>query len=149
MTTISGSKIVFAVRENGTEDAFEQIVCQEDVQFQITNEVSTRRTNCGIATNVAEADFNASGNAVHEVNPTSAQKSYNDIKTYQKNRTKLDFMFFNLADGDIAEGDAVSITGSGYFNDTTYTAGAEADGLGSFSWSFTGTGVLDEYDDES
>lgn len=146
---IQGKLINFKVRENGTADAFKALACTEDSQFQITNETTERRTNCGIKTGIADATFNASGNAVQEIPAAADHVSYNEVKGWQKTKTKLDFTYENEADGDIAEGDAISITGSGYFTDSTYSASAEADGIGSFSWTFTGTGILDEFDDES
>lgn len=151
MSEITGSLINFKVRANGTEDEFKTLVCTEDSQFQITNENSERRTNCGTKTSLADATFNASGNAVQNVEPTASEVSYNDVKGWQKTKTKLDFQYVNEADtaNGISAGQAVTIIGSGYFTDSTYNASAEADGIGSFSWTFTGTGTLDEYDDES
>lgn len=146
---IHGNLVNFKVRANGTLDAFKTLACTEDSQFDITNETAERRTNCGIKTSVAEATFSASGNAVQEIPPAADHLSYNEVKGYQKNRTKLDFTYENLADvpNGIAEGEAVSMTGSGYFTQSTYNASAEADGVGSFSWTFTGTGTLDEFDE--
>jgi hypothetical protein len=149
MSEIQGSLINFKVRVNGTEDEFKTLVCTEDSQFQITNETSERRTNCGVKTSIADVTFNASGNAVHDYTPSATMVSYNEVKTYQKNKTKLDFTYENDADvpNGITEGEAVSITGSGYFTDSTFTGSAEADGIGSFSWTFSGTGTLDEFDE--
>ena len=149
MAEISGSLINFRVRVNGSGDPFKTLVCTEDSQFQITNETSERRTNCGVITSIADVTFNASGNAVQNYTPTSEEVSYNDVKGWQKTKTKLDFEYINDADvpNSITEGAAVDIIGSGYFTDSTYTGSAEADGVGSFSWTFSGTGTLDEYDE--
>jgi len=151
MQTIAGRFINFSVRLNGSGAAFKQVVCAEDTQFPIDSEVSTRRTNCGPITNVSEPTFSASGNAVHNLNPTSSEVSFNDVKEWIKSSAKLDFRYYNEADAanGIAEGEAVDITGSGYFSNVTYDASAEADGFGGFSFTFTGTGTLDEYDTDS
>lgn len=148
MATIAGNLINFRVRPNGTADAFKTVICQEDVTFDIENEISERRTNCGIQTGIADPTFSASGNAVYDYTPLSTQVSWNDIKEYQKAKTKLDFQFYNAADvaNGIAESEAVDVEGSGYFSQSSFTGSAEADGLGSFSWTFSGTGTLDEFD---
>ena len=148
MSEISGKLINFKVRENAVGGAFKTLVCTEDSQFQISNEQSTRRTNCGPITNLADATFNASGNAVQNVEPSVSEVSYNDVKGWQKTKTKLDFNYINEADvtNGITEGEAVEIIGSGYFTESAYNGTAEADGVGSFSWTFTGTGDLDDYD---
>ena len=149
MAEITGKFINFKVRVNGTADAFKAVACTEDSQFQITNETSERRTNCGIKTGIADPTFNGSGNAVQEIPAAADHVSYNEVKGWQKTKTKLDFTYENDADtaNGIAEGDAVTIIGSGYFTDSTYNASAEADGVGSFSWTFSGTGTLDEFDE--
>jgi len=151
MSEVKGKLVNLRVRVNGTTDDFKTLVCTEDSQFQITNETSERRTNCGIKTGVALPTFNASGNAVQNPTPTALEVSYNDVKGWQKDITKLDFQYISDADAPagLTEGEGVNNFGSGYFTDSTFTASAEADGVGAFSWSFTGTGTLDEYDNES
>lgn len=151
MSEIQGKLINMKVRVNGTADAFKTLVCTEDSQFQITNETTQRRTNCGTKTGIADAVFNASGNAVQNPTPTTSEVSYNDVKGWQLNKTKLDFKYISDADvaNGLTEGEGVNNFGSGYFTESTFQGSAEADGIGSFSWSFTGTGTLDEYDTDS
>lgn len=151
MSEIQGSLINMKFRVNGTTDEFKTLVCTTDSQFQITNETSQRRTNCGTKTGISDATFNASGNAVQNPDPTEEEVSYNQAKAWQVGKTKLDFQYLSDADvaNGLAEGDGVNNFGSGYITETTFTGSAEADGVGSFSWAFTGTGTLDEYDDES
>lgn len=146
---IQGKFINFKVRQNGTADAFKYVACMEDTTFDITNEATERRTNCGIKTGISDPTFSISGNAVQEIPPAADHVSYNEIKAWQKNKTKLDFNYVNDADtaNGITAGEAVSTTGSGFFTQSTYDASAEADGIGSFSFTFTGTGTLDEYDE--
>lgn len=149
MSEIRGTLINMKVRPNGTLAAFKTLVCTEDSQFQISNESTERRTNCGIKTGISDPTFNASGNAVQNPEPTTLEVSYKDVKGWQINATKLDFQYISDADvtNGLAEGDGVNNFGSGFFTESTFTASAEADGVGSFSWSFTGTGVLDVYDE--
>lgn len=151
MSEVQGKLINLRVRVNGTLDDFKTLVCTEDSQFQITNETNERRTNCGIKTSVAIPTFNASGNAVQNPTPTALEVSYNDVKAWQMGNTKLDFKYISDADpaNSLSEGEGVNNYGSGYFTDSTFTGSAQADGVGSFSWSFTGTGTLDQFDDDS
>lgn len=137
------------VRVNGTVDPWKTLVCTEDSQFQITNEVNKKRTNCGVDTSIADADFNASGNAVQNPIPTSLEVSYKDIKAWQLAKTLLDFQYISEADAaqGLAEGDGVNNFGSGYFTETTFNGTAEENAT--FSWSFEGTGTLDVFSDES
>lgn len=151
MSEISGSLINMKVRPNGTLDAFKTLVCTEDSQFQISNEISERRTNCGVKAGISDPTFNASGNAVQNPTPTASEVSYNDVKAWQISKQKLDFNYISEADvvNGFAEGDGVNTFGSGYFTESTFSGSAEADGMASFSWTFTGTGTIDEYDSES
>lgn len=146
MAELQGSLIQFKVRENGTADPLKTLVCTEDTTFNITNEISKRRTNCGVKTGIADAEFTASGNAVYNYTPGGTEVSWDDIKEWQKSKTKLDFVYENDADSPLAQGAALSAVGSGYFTETTFTGSAEADGIGSFSWTFEGTGTLDSFD---
>lgn len=148
MAEIQGSLIQFKVRANGTGNPFKTLICTEDSQFHITNESSQRRTNCGIKTSIADPEFNASGNAVFDFEPGGTELSYDEVKEFQKSKTKLDFQYINDADvpNGITQGEAVSLLGSGFFTESTLQASAQSDGIGSFSWTFTGTGTLDSYD---
>lgn len=149
MADVQGSLVNMWVRVSGTLNPFKQLVCTEDSSFDITNETTERRTNCGTKTGVSDATFSASGNAVQNPNPTSLEVSYNDVKAWQIGKTKLDFNYKNNPDvgAGLDEGEGINNYGSGYFTSTSASASADADGLLSFSWTFSGTGTLDNYDD--
>ena len=146
---VTGNLIVFRVRENGTADPFKNVACIETDTFNIDNEVAERRTKCGIITSVADPTFNVTGTAVQEYPLSGDHVSYAEVKGWQKAKTKLDFEYINIAGGDLTEGIAIDNSGSGYFNSSSYNSSAEADGVGTFDFTFTGTGILDEFDDES
>ncbi len=126
-------------------------VCVLDTGFNISNEVTERRTNCGIKTGVAEPTFSISGNILINANPSAQEFSYDDVKGWQKNQTKLDF--WHRADADAEQGlgvgDGYNNFGSGYFTESEMSASAEADGQAAFSFTFTGTGTLDQFDTDS
>lgn len=148
MAEVQGKLVNFRVRVSGTTNPFKTLVCTESTSFEITNETSERRTNCGIKTSIADATFSASGTAVQNPNPTAFEVSYNDVKAWQKSKTKLDFQYTNDADpgNGIDAGEGIGNSGSGYFTATTANASAEADGLLTFDWTFSGTGNLDDFD---
>lgn len=144
MAEVHGRLVNMWVRDQG-QSTWRKIVCTEDSQFTITTEVSKRRTNCGIRTSIADAEFSASGNAVQEAEPTSAQASYAYIKERIKNKVVQEFKYQSEADVSegLSEGEGIYNYGDGYFTELTATASAEADGILTFSWSFEGTGILD------
>lgn len=149
-TEVQGSLVNFQYRSIGDVDWI-TLVCTEDSQFQITNETSTRRTNCGIVKSVADPDFNASGNAVQNATPTVFEASYAAVKALQIAKEKVQFRYISSADvaAGLLEGEGIYNYGLGYFTDSTATASANADGVLSFSWSFEGTGDLDSFDQSS
>lgn len=147
---IQGNLVNLWLREPGDAD-FQVLVCTEDLQMQITTEVSKRRTNCGVKTSVADVDFNFSGNAVQNADPTATEVSHTQMKTWIVAKQKLEFRYYNNvhAGNDIAEGEGVNSYGNLYITDLTSTSSAEADGMLSFSFTGEGTGTLDQYDDNS
>jgi hypothetical protein len=145
---VQGTLINMWVRVSGTSNPFKKLICLENSTFSITNEISKRRTNCGIKTGIADAEFTASGSAVQDPNPDSNSVSYADVKAWAKAKTKLDFNYKNDADSgnglDVGEG--IQNYGSGFFSQLDANASAEADGLLTYDWTFDGTGTLDNYD---
>jgi hypothetical protein len=147
MAEISGKLLNFRVRENGTLDAFRTLVCTDSVSFSISTEVNTRATNCGPKTSAADPTFSATGNAVFDGSPGGTEVSWSDVKEWMKTGTKLDFQFYNAADvaNGIVESALVDVDGSGYFSESELSG--VPDDLAEFSWTFTGTGTLDEFDE--
>jgi hypothetical protein len=144
---VNGNLIVFKVRANGSGAAFKQLVCTDNVQFKLSSSITTKKTSCGIKTSVSDPTFEISGSGVFQIDPLATQVTWDDIVGWQKDNTKLDFQFVNLADvgAGLTEGEAVSELGSGYFNDSTFTGNAE-DGFATFDFNFSGTGTLGSYD---
>jgi len=148
---IGGKFINLRVRENGSDAAFKTLVCTESSQFQITTEVTTKKTNCGPKTSVSDPDAVASGTAVQNIVPTGSEVSYQDVVQWIKDGQKLDYNYYNEEDtaNGITEGEAIEHIGSGFFTEVTYNAAADPNEGATFDWTFTTTGVLGEYDDES
>lgn len=149
LTEVKGSLVVLRLKEPD-EDDWLNLVCLENSSFEITNEVTTRRTNCGVIKSVSDADFTASGTAVQNATPTSVEASYEQVKAWQVSRTKLHFQYISLADAPagLAEGDGINNFGLGYITSTSASAAAEgAEGTLSFDFTLEGTGSLDDFDE--
>lgn len=148
MSEIAGKLINFKYRVP-PETGWTTIVCTEDSSFTITNDIATKETNCGIKAAPGIPQFSASGNAVQNVEPTALEGNYQAIKALIKAGTKVQFQYISEADvaQGFTEGEAINNYGNGYFANLGAAAAATSDGFLTFSWEFTGTGTLDEYDE--
>lgn len=146
---IGGKFIDIELRENGSGDPFQTLVCTESSSFEISTETSVKRTNCGISTTVSDATATASGTAVQNIIPTSSEVSYEKMKEWIISGKKVDFRYFNQADtaNGILEGAAIENTGSAYVTSLTLNAAADPGEGVTFDWTLTQTGNIDEYDE--
>lgn len=141
-TTTQGIDVVFEVRVSGDSDTtWLRLVCDLDDQAEMDNEVTEVDTKCGTFTGIKEMKGSYSGNAVSNAEPTSSEASYQDVVLWQKGKTLLDFRYYNLVAGTVAEGEALFQTGQGRFTNSVLTA-ATGD-LMQFSWTFSPTGEID------
>lgn len=145
---ISGLLVNLEYREVGDTDWI-RLVCTSDSTFTITSDITKQKTNCGIIGAPGTPDFNASGNAVYNIDPGTGEASYNDVKELIKAGTQVQFRYINAADApnSITLGQAFNNFGLGYFTELTATASAEDDGFGKFSWTLEGIGELDDFDE--
>lgn len=148
---VKGTLVNFWFRRSGTTDPFLRVVCAESSTFTISSEVSKRRTNCGIKGSVADPEFNASIDAVQNLNPGALEAAYQDVKSFITNKYKADFRYASDADASIGVGfgDGIYNYGSGYFSELGAAASAEPDGILTYSVSFEGVGTLDNFDTSS
>lgn len=146
---IPGSLMNLYLREPGDTE-WQVMVCTSQLDFQITAEVTKRRTNCGLQTSVNDPDFSLSGDGIHNADPTSTEISYAQMKAWIKAKQKLEFKYVNIVDAGLSltEGEGVNNTGNLYFTDVSLTASQE-EGFVEFSFTGEGTGILDEFDDVS
>lgn len=138
---IQGVDVLFQVRESGGSDTtWKTIVCDVDDQAEMDNEITETDTKCGTSIGVKEMKGNYSGNAVSNALPTSSEASYQDVIAWQKAKTVLDFRYFNEASGAIAQGVALSQSGTGRFTNSVLTA-ATGETM-NFSWTFSPNGEI-------
>lgn len=148
MAEISGDLIVIKVRPNLSGQAFKQIVCTDNVQLGITNDISTKKTSCGPKSAPARPTFELSGSGLFKTQQdqvSASEVSWDDIKEWQKQKQKMDFMFINNANSQYTAGAAVSEIGSAYFSNSTFTGNAD-EGFATFDFTLTGSGDLGSYD---
>lgn len=140
-TEIQGIDIIVEVREAAASgDDWLRLVCEVDNQAEMDNEVSETDTKCGTFTGVKDMKGNYSGNAVSNAAPTSSEASYEDIVTWQNDKTLLDFRFYNDAFGAIAVGAAVSQQATGRFTNSVMTSATGE--VVQFSWTFSPSGTI-------
>src|SRR5687768_5429696 len=94
---VKGTLVDFYVRDPG-QTQWRKLVCTEDSSSTISQEISKRRTNCGVKGSVSDPDFSASGNAVQNAEPSSSEASYAYIKQRIKNKQYQEFKYTNTAD---------------------------------------------------
>lgn len=142
-TEIQGIDLIFEVRVSGDSDtSWDRLVCALDDQAEMDNEVSEVDTKCGTFTGVKEMKGSYSGNAVANATPTAGTEvTYEDVVFWQKNKTLLDFRYYNAAFGAITEGGAVYQQGTGRFTNSVLT-GATGEVV-QFSWTFSPTGEIE------
>lgn len=133
--SIQGSAVVLEVSDDGV--SFKTLVCEEDSQIDLSNDVTTTKTKCSTFKGISQVDATISGNAVCNADPTAEEVSYNDVQTWQLQKTQKYFRYRNAAQGSFAAGQAFSFTGVGYFTQSTLTA--PGDDVVKFSFTFSVT----------
>lgn len=148
---VKGTLVNLEVRQSGTTNPFKILVCLESSTFTINSEIAKRRTNCGFKATAADPEFSATVDAVQNANPGASEVSYGDIKSFIKNKTKVDFRYASYADtgAGLGYGDGIYNFGSGYFSELGAAASAEPDGLLTYSVNLEGVGTLDVFDTSS
>lgn len=145
-TEVQGSHIGFYMRDAGSTDPYLRVVCEETLTFNITNDINTTKTKCGVFKGIDVADFKANGQAVCNITPTASEMSYDEMVTIQLARTKQEFVLQNeayTADGtSYALGEVIKLAGECYINDTQLTA--PVDDVLKFTWSVEGSGTLSD-----
>lgn len=140
-TEIQGLDLIFEVRvADASDTSWDRLVCAIDDQAEMDNEVSEVDTKCGTFSGVKEMKGNYSGNAVANAAPTGTEVSYEQVVTWQQEKTLLDFRYYNAAFGAIAEGAAVYQQGSGRFTNSVLQ-GTNGEVV-QFSWTFSPSGTI-------
>jgi len=139
-TEVQGINVRFLVRDFGSNDAFQEMVCEETLLFDLNNDVTTTKTKCGIFKGIQVADFKANGSGVCNVDPTSTEYSYDELQNDQIAIQKKEFVIQNIAYGTIGAGEQIKMSGGGYFVGSQFN-GSVGEAC-KFTWNFEGVGTL-------
>jgi hypothetical protein len=128
---IQGTEIQLFLRESGTSDAYQELVCFLSLPLALTSPVTKKKSSCGthVATQDVEAEI--SGSAICNIAPGATEVSYDQMVAWQIAKTALDYKYVNKA-GTIngvayAEGDIINFTGSCKVGSSTFKADASTD----------------------
>lgn len=142
---VQGSHMSVYFRNYGTTDPFLKLVCEDNLVFDLNNDVSTVKTKCGVFKGIDVADFKLNGSGVCNITPTAlVEMSLDAIQVRQIARTKQEFVIQNEAytDSDgtsIAIGHQIKMSGGGYFTASQLSAGV-SDPV-KFTYNFEGEGI--------
>lgn len=140
-TTIQGSNIELLVREKNT-GSFKTMTCEEQVTLDVTNDINTTKTKCGVFKGIQVADFKISGSSVFNAQPTASELSYNEALAFQLNRTRCEFIIRNVAFDSFYAGELVRMAGDCFFTSTQFEG---SDGqVSKFTYTMEGDGTLDD-----
>lgn len=95
VTEMQGSRVGIYIRQYGTTGAFKRIVCEETCSIDLTNDVQTTKTKCGVFKGVDVTDWKISGNGVANFNPGPAEASVQDLQAWQIGQTKVEVFVQN------------------------------------------------------
>jgi hypothetical protein len=138
--TVQGAEAQFLVRDYGSTSAYQEMVCEETLQFEINNDVNTAKTKCGTYKGVQTADMKASGSGVCNVSPTGTEYSYDELQNDQIAVAAKEFVIQNRAYGSTTAGNDFRWAGVGYFVGSQWQ-GNNGDKC-KFSWNFEVDGAL-------
>lgn len=140
-TEIQGADIELTVRQKNT-GTFKTMTCEETVFLDVTNDVTTSKTKCGVFKGIQVADFKLNGAAVFNAVPTGSELSYNEALAFQLDLVKCEFILRNKAFGAFSAGDLIRMSGDCYFTQTQFDG---SNGVASkFTWTMEGSGTLND-----
>lgn len=139
-TEVQGANIKLELRDYGSTDVFQEMVCEETLLFDLNNDVTTSKTKCGVFKGIQVADFKANGSGVCNVTPTGTEYSYDELQADQIGIVKKEFVIQNRAYGAYVEGELIKMAGAGYFVGSQFN-GSNGEAC-KFTWNLEGVGTL-------
>lgn len=138
-TEVQGINIQFKVRDFGSADPFQEMVCEETLLFDLNNDVTPAKTKCGVFKGIQVAEFKSNGSGVCNFTPTSTEYSYNELQEDQVGIVKKEFVIQNKAFGAYGTGELIKMTGGGYFVGSQFNGSVGE--ASKFTWNFEGVGA--------
>lgn len=135
-TAQQGAIINLYVRDFGTTQAWKKITCNENLSFQMSNDVNTKKTKCGVFKGLLIPDMKITGSGSVNFSPTATETSYDAIQVDQQAIQKKDFRIQD----DSTFGTVIMINGSGYWSqsEVTFNNGETVD----FTFTFEVDGAI-------
>jgi hypothetical protein len=140
MAEVQGSTIGFYVRDYGTTGVWKRLVCEETLTFDLTNDVATTKTKCGVFKGVDVADFKVSGSGVSQFAPTTTEYSHDALTADQVAVQKKEFRIQDIA----TLGSVILLAGSGYFVQSQLSF--PANDVVKFTYTFEGVGTPEQHE---
>jgi hypothetical protein len=138
---IQGANIQLLLRRKNTGD-FLEMVCEETVFLDVSNDVSKSSTKCGVFKGIQVADFKLNGSAVFNATPTASEMSYDAALGHQIDINKMEFILRNRAFDSFSAGDLIRMSGDCYFIQTQFD-GSNGQ-VSKFTWTLEGSGTLND-----
>lgn len=138
--SIQGTDIAFYVRDYGTTDPEQEVVCEDTLIFDFASDVNTTKTKCGTFKGVQVPEFKVNGTGVHNSQPTSLEYSSDHMTDDMNAIQKKEFRIQDRA----TKGSVILLAGAGYF--TTQQITFNNGEVVKFTYNFEGTGTLETHE---
>ena len=140
MAEHQGADIGFYVRDNGTTDPWQRLLCEDTLVFDLTTETTTTKSKCGTFKGFQIPEFKVSGTGVCEFAPNASQFSHDQIVDDMNAIQKKDFRIQDIA----TSGSLIMLGGSGYFQSAqiTFNNGEVC----KFTYNFEGVGTVEAHE---
>lgn len=145
VTELQGSRVGVYIRDYGTTSAFKRIVCEETLTLDLSNDITTTKTKCGVFKGIDVTDWKLNGTGVCNFNPGGSEISSDDLIDKQLAKTKQEVYIQNesfvegITTYDI--GEVFKFGGQAYINSQQLTFGT-SDPV-KFTWAMEGIGTPD------
>jgi hypothetical protein len=111
-SAVQGSTINLYVRDFNTSQVWKKVTCNENLSFDMSNDVNTKKTKCGVFKGIiSPPDMKISGSGTVNFAPSATEYSYDQLQVDQLAGTKKSFRIQD----DATVGTVIMINGDGYW----------------------------------
>lgn len=135
----SSMELLWRVKDTGE---FKTLTCGITEALDVSNDVNTTKTKCGVFKGIQVPDFKLNGEASFNTSLAGTENSYDEVLAAQIDRSEIDWIYRNVAVTGFAAGELIRMSGTGYFVNTVFN-GSEGE-IARFTWNIEGTGTLND-----
>jgi hypothetical protein len=135
----SSMELSWRIKDTGS---FKTLTCSINEALDVSNDVNTIKTKCGVFKGIQVADFKLNGEATFNTSLGGSENSYDEVLAAQIDRSEIEWIYRNAAVTGYAAGELIRMSGNGYFTNTVYN-GSEGE-VARFTWNIEGTGTLND-----